>query len=160
MKRKKMTVKEAVKQSLPRISEAEVDAAGSRVWKNIEAALEKRKDSLAWRSLYGDGWTVPALDQPDLQILTAAQMLGERATRGRILSTLKAWMERPPVVSIGLDRLVAAKLLSVGGGLYRLTEMGEGALHRARVEEKVVVPGVAELRVPSEEELEAGLETE
>ena len=155
-----MSVKEAVKQSLPRISEAEVDAAGSRVWKNIQAELERRKDSLAWRSLYGDGWTVPALDQADLQIMTAAQMLGERATKGRILSTLKAWMARPPVVSIGLDRLVAAGLLSVAGGLYRPTEMGEGALHRARVEKKVVVPGAAEVRVPAEEELEAGLQEE
>ena len=155
-----MSVKEAVKQSLPRLSNDEVEKAGSRVWNRIEAELERRKDSLAWRSLYGDGWTVPALSQSDLQILTAAQMLGEKATETRILRTLQNWMEHPPIVSIGLERLVAGELLSVSGKAYRLTQMGEGALHRARVEKKEVVPGTVELKVPAEEELEAGLQEE
>ena len=144
MKRKKMSVKQAVQASLPKLSKHEVDEAGSRVWNRIQAELEKRKDDLAFRSLYGDGWTVPALNEGDLQIMTAVHLLGEKATGDRILRAIEKWTESAPVITLSLDRLVKDGLLtSAGTGdqwkrSYQPTQLGEGALHRAKVEGKQV----------------------
>ena len=139
-----MSVKQAVQASLPKLSNHEVEEAGGRVWNRIQAVLEKRKDSLAFRSLYGDGWTVPKLSEGDLQIMTAVHLLGEKATGGRILRTIEKWTGQPPVVTLSLDRLVKDGLASSSGTgdpwkrLYKATESGEGALRRAKVEGRQV----------------------
>jgi DNA-binding PadR family transcriptional regulator len=157
-----MSVKEAVRAALPRLSKDKVDEAGNRVWKRIEAELEKRKDELAWRSIYGDGWTVPALSEGDLQIMTAVRLLGEKATGFRILRTIEKWTEQPPIVTIALDRLEKDGLLtSAGSGdhwkrFYKPTEFGEGALHRAKVEGRQVV-GSLNWSLAEEEAREGGL---
>jgi hypothetical protein len=140
-----MSVKQAVRATLPRLSNEQLEAAGDRIWKRIEAELESRKDKLAYRSLYGDGWAVPALDEGDLQIVTAVQTLGSEANGDNILHTIGKWTEHTPIVTLGLDRLEAEGLLtSTGTGdqwkrCYQITEIGEGALHRAKVEGKQVV---------------------
>ena len=162
MGRKKPKLTDLIPQALPKLSNHEVDAAGDRVWKRIEAELEERKDDLAWRSLYGDGWTVPALSEGDLQIMTAVQLLGEKATGGRILRTIEKWTEQPPIVTISLDRLVKDGLLtSTGSGdhwkrFYKATEAGEGALHRAKVEGRQVVAAL-NWSLEEEEAMEGGL---
>lgn len=151
-----------IPQALPKLSKHEVDVAGDRVWNRIEAELEKRKDDLAWRSLYGDGWTVPALSEGDLQIMTAVHLLGEKATGGRILRTIEKWTEQPPIVTISLDRLEKDGLLtSTGSGdhwkrFYKATESGEGALHRAKVEGRQVVAAL-NWSLEEEEATEGGL---
>jgi DNA-binding PadR family transcriptional regulator len=156
VKRKKLKLKDAIPQALPKLSNEEVEAAGARIWKRIEAEAEKRKDELAWRSLYGDGWAVPALDQGDLQIMTAVQLLGSKATGNNILHTIRKWTELAPVLTMGLDRLEADGLLkSTGTGdqwkrFYQITEYGEGALHRAAVEGKQVVAVEAIEELPEE----------
>jgi hypothetical protein len=140
-----MSFNQAIAASLPKLSNEQLDAAGARVWKRIEAEMEKREDKMAYRSLYGDGWAVPALDQGDLQIMTAVQMLGSKANGDNILHTIGKWTEQTPIVTLGLDRLEAKGLLtSTGTGdqwkrCYQITEIGEGALHRANVEGKEVV---------------------
>jgi DNA-binding PadR family transcriptional regulator len=151
-----------IPQALPKLSNHEVDAAGDRVWKRIEAELEERKDDLAWRSLYGDGWTVPALSEGDLQILTAVHLLGEKATGARILRTIEKWTEQPPIVTLALDRLEKDGLLtSTGSGdhwkrCYKATESGEGTLHRAKVEGRQVVAAL-NWSLEEEEAMEGGL---
>jgi len=37
---------------------------------------------LSFRSLYGDGWSVPRLDEGKFWLVAAANALGERAARG------------------------------------------------------------------------------
>jgi DNA-binding PadR family transcriptional regulator len=156
VKRKKMSIKEAVTRCLPRLSNEEVEQAGDRVWKKIEAELEKRKDELAWRSIYGDGWSVPPLDEGDLQIMTAVQLLGSEANGDNILHTIREWTEHPPILTLGLDRLEAKGLLkSTGTGdqwkrYYQVTKHGEGSLHRAAVEGKQVVAAEATEELPEE----------
>ena len=162
MKRKKMTVKEAVQATLPKLSKDEVDRAGDRVWKRITAELEKRKDDLAWRSIYGDGWSVPALNQDDLQVMTAVHLLGEKATGGRILRAIQKWTDRPPIVAVSLDRLEKEGFLTSDGTgdhfkrLYKKTEAGEGTLHRARVEGRQVA-GALNWSAAEGEAMEGGL---
>jgi DNA-binding PadR family transcriptional regulator len=162
MGHKKPKLTDLIPQALPKLSKHEVDAAGDRVWKRIEAEMEKRKDDLAWRSLYGDGWTVPALSEGDLQILTAVQLLGEKATGSRILRTIEKWTQQPPIVTISLDRLEKDGLLTSSGSgdhwkrFYTATESGEGALHRARVEGRQVVAALS-WSLEEEEAMEGGL---
>jgi DNA-binding PadR family transcriptional regulator len=149
-------MKEAIQQALPRLSNEDVEAAGARVWKRIEAEAEKRKDQLAWRSLYGDGWAVPALDEGDLQIMTAVRQLGSEANGDRILHTIRKWTDHPPVLTLGLDRLEAEGLLKSSGAgdqwkrFYQITERGEGSLHRAAVEGKQVMVVEATEELPEE----------
>jgi hypothetical protein len=157
-----MSVKEAVKAALPRLSKDKVDEAGDRVWKRITVELEKRKDDLAWRSLYGDGWAVPALSQDDLQVMTAVHLLGEKATGGRILRVTQRWTERPPIVALSLDRMEKEGFLTSSGPgdhfkrLYKTTEAGEGTLHRAKVEGRQVVEAL-DWSAAEEEAMEGGL---
>lgn len=124
--------------------------------------MDKRKADLAWRSLYGDGWTVPALSEGDLQIMTAVRLLGEKATGDRILRTVEKWTEQPPVLTLSLDRLEKDGLLtSTGTGdhwkrLYKATQSGEGTLHRAKVEGRQVVAAL-NFSLDEEEATEGGL---
>ena len=144
MKRKKQKPSDLIPLATPKLSKHEVEESGDRVWKRIEAELEKRKEELAWRSLYGDGWTVPALSQDDLQIVTAVHLLGENANGDEISRMIRRWTDRPPVAAVALGRLEKEGLLaSTGTGdqfnrFYKVTEFGQGALHRARVEGRQV----------------------
>jgi DNA-binding PadR family transcriptional regulator len=133
-----------VPQASSNLPKHEADEIGNRVWNRLEAELEKRKDDLAWRSLYGDGWTVPVLSEGDLQIMTAVHLLGEKATGDGILHTLEKWTEQPPVVTLSLDRLEKDGLLTSSGTgdqwkrFYKATDFGEGTLHRAKAEGRQV----------------------
>lgn len=89
MKRKKKRIKDLVAQSSPRLAKHEVDEIGDRVWKNIQAAMEKQDLSL--RSLYGDGWNAPPLEQHDVQLLTAASLLAGQGTAESVSRTAEKW---------------------------------------------------------------------
>src|SRR5438876_795546 len=58
-KRKKMNMDEILRKYWPSASHQEVESAGERVWKRLEAELDKHDTSL--RSLYGDGWSATPL---------------------------------------------------------------------------------------------------
>ncbi len=160
MGRKKQKLSDLIPKAIPKLSEHEVEEAGDRVWKRIEAEMEKRKADLAWRSLYGDGWTVPALNEGDLQIMTAVHLLGEKATGDRILRTIQKWTEQPPMIKFSLDRLEKDGLLTATGTgdhwkrFYKATDFGEGALHRAKVEGRQVAAALN--RSPEEDEATEG----
>jgi len=113
-----------------------VEEAGDRVWEKLQAEMEKHDLSL--RSLYGDGWNAPRLEQDDFQILTAASVLDEQATGWDIICTVEKWAGCRPN-SLRLDGLVAEGLLvslqtADWPEYYRLTELGERALARAKAE--------------------------
>jgi hypothetical protein len=71
VKRKKRSIKEIVALSLPRLSEEEVQGARGRGWKRLEAEMETHDLSLRW--LYGDGWSVPRLDDGDFWIVRRSE---------------------------------------------------------------------------------------
>jgi DNA-binding PadR family transcriptional regulator len=162
MGRKKQKLTDLIPKATPKLQKHEVDEIGDRVWQRIQAEMDKRKADLAWRSLYGDGWTVPALSEGDLQIMTAVQLLGEKATGDRILRTIEKWTEQPPILTLSLDRLEKDGLLSSTGTgdhwkrFYKPTEPGEGTLHRAKVEGRQVVAAL-NWRLEDEEATEGGL---
>jgi hypothetical protein len=138
MKGKKRSMKEIVAESSPRLPKHEVEEIGDRVWKRLQAEMEKH--DLSHRSLYGDRKT-PPLDQGDFQILSAASLLGGQATDESILRTVEKWTGRPPIVSLALDRLRAKGLLvSLGTAdqcpRFQVTKLGERALARARAKGK------------------------
>src|SRR5438552_18802684 len=92
MKRKKMKMNEMLKQYWPKAPKEEVEAAGERVWKRLEAELDKHDTSL--RSLYGDGWSAPPLEQLESQVLTAVSSLGDRGTPKSITPMVHKWTRR------------------------------------------------------------------
>ena len=140
MKGKRKKLSELLPLAKQPLSKKQVEESGDRVWTRIEAELKKRKEELAWRSLYGDGWTVPAVSDDDLQILMAVHQLGENANGDGIFRTIQKSTGRQPVVAVALDRLEREGLLASNGTgdqwtrFYKVTEFGQGALHRARVE--------------------------
>src|SRR5690349_6235678 len=78
MKQRKISIKEAVSQYWPTPPKYEVEAAGQRVWKRLSDELDKHDTSL--RSLYGDGWSAPALKSREFQVLSAIALLRAGAT--------------------------------------------------------------------------------
>ena len=78
MKRKKRSIKQIVAQSSPRLPKHEVEEIGDRVWKRLQT--EMGKHDLSLRSLFGDGWNAPPLDQCDFEILSAVRVLGGQST--------------------------------------------------------------------------------
>ena len=162
MGRKKQKLTDLIPQAIPKLPRHEVEAIGARVWQRLAAEMDKRRDDLAWRSLYGDGWTVPALSDGDLRIMTAVHLLGEKATGDGILRTIEKWTEEPPVVTLSLDRLEREGLLTSSGSgdhwkrFYKATRFGEGALHRARVEGRQVA-GALGWSTEEQEAAEGGL---
>jgi len=101
------------------------------------------KHDLSLRSLYGDGWNAPPLDQGDFQILTAASLLGGQGTAESILRTAGNWGGLE-IAFFALDRLKAEGLLvSLGTPdqqrRFQVTELGERALARARAQGKQLV---------------------
>src|SRR3954452_10085775 len=94
-----MSIKEFLDQVWQKAPDHEVEAGCARVWKRIESELEKHDTSL-W-SLYGDGWNAEPLNQRELQVLTAAAMLGEGSDMGRITELVAKWTGRHHATTLG-----------------------------------------------------------
>ena len=160
-KRKKISTDEVLKRHWPRASKEEVEAAGARVWKRIEAELEKHDTSL--RSLYGDGWSAAPLEQTEFQVLTAVSLLGGRGTLKSITKMVDKWTGREMVghVYLTLGRLAERELVRVHSDpasgddeplrRYEITEDGDRALRRAKIEGKELVTAREDLDGPCTE---------
>jgi hypothetical protein len=140
MKGKKRTIKEMVSTAAPKLPKHDVDEIGDRVWQRLKAMMDERKDELAARSLYGDGWNAPALEEGDFQILSAVRLLGGNGTDLDILNTVEKWAGQTLLVAPRLERLEAEGFVmgTTGAGKrhFQVTELGERALARAKAEEK------------------------
>jgi hypothetical protein len=93
------------------------------------------KHDLSLRSVYGDGWSAPALTQSEYQVLTAiSQLQGERA------SELRVWKKADELSVSGVSGFPAALHRLCKRGLItaqmQVTEDGERALARAHAEGK------------------------
>src|SRR2546427_10197230 len=75
-KRKKMNMDEILRKYWPSASHEEVESADERVWKRVEAEVDKHDTSL--RSLYGDGWTASTLQELEFKLLTDVSFLDDR----------------------------------------------------------------------------------
>jgi hypothetical protein len=150
-------MKEIVAQTTPRLSKPEVDEIGDRVWQKLQAVMGKHDLSL--RSLYGDGWTAPALEEADLHVLLAARQLGEKATAVSIGLTVEQWTGHHPIVSLALERMEKDGLLSAEGAgdqrRFKVTELGSRALRRAKAEGKKL-PVVEGLTAEEKDFIEGG----
>src|SRR5437870_3115187 len=157
MKRKKMKMDEILKRYWPKPPKEEVEAAGERVWKRIEAELEKHDTSL--RSLYGDGWSAAPLEQREFQVLTAVSLLGDRGTLKSITAMVDKWTGREMVghVYLALGRLAERGLIKAHSGSPRsnryepqrrleITEEGDRSLRRAKIEGKQLVTAREDLQ--------------
>jgi hypothetical protein len=150
-------MKEIVAQTTPRLSKPEVDEIGDRVWQKLQAVMDKHDLSL--RSLYGDGWNAPALDDGDLHILLAARQLGEKATAVSIALTVEQWTGHQPIVSLALERMEKDGLIAAGGTgdarRFQVTEFGSRALRRAKAEGKKL-PAVEGFTAEEKDLIEGG----
>jgi len=97
------------------------------------------KHDLSLRSLYGDGWSAPALNPNEHVVLTAVSLLQEQGvTDLRLLAKAKdlsgghisTW-----AIAFALRRLKKRGLVTAE---MRITEDGERALARARAEGKTL----------------------
>src|SRR5205809_5262360 len=148
-KRKKMNMDEILRKYWPPASPEEVESAGERVWNRLEAELDKHDTSL--RSLYGDGWSAPPLEQLEFQVLTAVSLLGDRGTLKSITAMVHKWTGREMVgrVYLTLGRFAERELITVHSGpatggdkpfdRFEITEDGDRALRRAKIEGKQLV---------------------
>jgi predicted MarR family transcription regulator len=102
--------------------------------------MDEMKDQLALRSLYGDGWNAPPLEEGDFHILSAVRVLGGKGTEITILNTVEKRTGQTVLVRWTLERLEAGGLVTGTAGAgkrrYEVTELGEHALGRARAEGK------------------------
>src|SRR5437867_13379145 len=130
-KRKKMNMDEILRKYWSPVSPEELESASGRVWNRLEAELDKHDTSL--RSLYGDGWSAPPLEQLEFQVLTAVSLLGDRGTLKSITAMVHKWTGR---------EMVGHVYLTLGGlaerGIITLhsdptSEDGEEALHRLKM---------------------------
>src|SRR5437867_977194 len=115
----------------------------------LEAELEKHDTSL-W-SLYGDGWSAAPLKQIEFQVLTAVSLLGDRGTLKSITQMVDKWTGREMVgrVYLTLGRFAERELITVHSGpatggdkpfdRFEITEDGDRALRRAKIERKQLV---------------------
>jgi hypothetical protein len=110
-----------------------VDEIGDRVWKRLEAEMDKHDLSL--RSLFGDGWSAPALNKKEHLVLNAisdSQSAGAGALR-----TLDRVHEMSGLgtvaIALTLRRLKKRGLVTSD---MKTTEDGDRALARARAEGK------------------------
>src|SRR5215471_18281415 len=135
MKRKKRSMKEMVSLSIPRLPKHEVEEIGDRVWQRLQA--EMAKHDLSLRSLYGDGWTAPPLNQAEYQILTAiSQLQDENADELRIWETADE-LAGHRISAVTFPRTLRG--LSKRGLVtpqMKITEDGQRALARAKAEGK------------------------
>jgi DNA-binding MarR family transcriptional regulator len=145
--KRKMNIHEILTRYWPRTPRAEVDAACERVWKRIETELDKRDTSL--RSLYGDGWSVGAVNQSELQVLTAASMMDGQADIHSITDVVQTWTGGTMIgkVYATLNRLEKRGFIAVHRSApavkdgepvihFEVTEEGGRALRRAKAEGK------------------------
>src|SRR5438093_8274334 len=163
MKRKKMNMHETLKRHWPKASQEEVEAASASVWKRLEAELDKHDTSL--RSLYGDGWSAAPLEQTEFQVLTAVSLLGDRGTLKSITRMVDKWTAREMVghVYLALGRLAERELITVHSGpatggdkpvnRFEITEDGDRALRRAKIEGKQLVTAREDLNGPCTERI-------
>jgi hypothetical protein len=110
-----------------------VEEIGDRVWKRLEAEMDKHDLSL--RSLFGDGWSAPALNRKEHRVLNViSQSKGEVSGA---LGTLDRVHEMSGLgtvaISLTLRRLSKRGLMTSD---LKITEQGERALARARAEGK------------------------
>ena len=162
-KRKKMSMDEILRKYWATPSQEEVEAAGERVWKRLEAELEKHDTSL-W-SLYGDGWSAAPLEQTAFQVLSAVSLLGDRGTLKSITQMVDKWTGREMVghVYLALGRLAERELITVHSGpatggdkpldRFEITEDGDRALRRAKIEGKQLVTAREDLNGPCTERI-------
>src|SRR5437773_1718124 len=147
--RKKMSMDEILRKYWPSPSHEQVEADCAEVWKRIEAELDKHDTSL-W-SLYGDGWSAAPLEQTEFQVLSAVSLLGDRGTLKSITQMVDKWTARGMVghVYLALGRLAERELIKVRSGpatggdkpvdRFEITEDGDRALRRAKIEGKQLV---------------------
>ena len=149
-KRKKMNMDEILRKYWPSASHEEVESAGERVWKRLEAELDKHDTSL--RSLYGDGWSAPPLEQLEFQVLTAVSLLDDRGTLKSITAMVHKWTGREMVghVYLTLGGLAERGIITLHSDptseygeepqhRFKITEDGDRALRRAKIEGKELV---------------------
>jgi hypothetical protein len=137
VKRKKRSMKEMVADATPRLQKHEVEEIGNRVWQRLKA--EMGKHDLSLRTLSGDGWTAPALQPYESRILKAAAGLAGQGTAESIFRSVEKCGDLALVSSILDDMKAKGLLVSVGTGdpsqrQFQITELGERALGRARIE--------------------------
>lgn len=153
--KRKMSMEQFLRRYWPRVSDEEVEAASERVWKRLEAELEKRDTSL-W-SLSGDGWSVPALKQREFQVLTAVALLGDRSNIDAITDMVEDWVGGTMIGNVyatlrdlerkGFITFHRTALADRGGQeqhRYQITEYGDRALRRAKLEGKQLVNAAAD----------------
>ena len=162
-KRKKMNMGEILRKYWPSASHEEVESADERVWKRLEAELEKHDTSL-W-SLYGDGWIAAPLEQTAFQVLSAVSLLGDRGTLKSITQMVDKWTGREMVghVYLTLGRLAERELITVHSGPatagdnpinhFEITQDGDRALRRAKIEGKQLVTAREDLNGPCTERI-------
>ena len=161
--RKKMSMDEILRKYWPSPSHEQVEADCAEVWKRIEAELDKHDTSL-W-SLYGDGWSAAPLEQTEFQVLSAVSLLGDRGTLKSITRMVDKWTAREMVghVYLALGRLAARELITVHSGpatggdkpvdRFEITEDGDRALRRAKIEGKQLVTAREDLNGPCTERI-------
>jgi hypothetical protein len=142
MKRKKPGMKEIIAKATPKLPRHEVKEIGDRVWLKLKGEMESRKDELALRSLYGDGWNhAPALEEGDFQILSAAKMLAGKGTIVDFLNTVEKFTAKTLLVQTRIEQLEERGLVTGTEAeafkrRFQVTVLGERALGRARLEGK------------------------
>lgn len=133
-------MKDMIAKSSPKLPKHDVEEIGDRVWLRLKSEMEQRKDELALRSLYGDGWNnAPPLEEGDFQILSAVHLLGGKGTALDILNTVERWTGQTLLVAPRVERLEKEGLLAMSGTgdrRYEITERGQRALGRAKLEGK------------------------
>jgi hypothetical protein len=147
MKRKRPSVQEFLDSIWGTPPQHDVEAACDRVWKKLQEVLDKRDTSL-W-SLDGDGWSAPATNQLEFQILSAASSLGERADLDGITDMVEGWTGRTMIARVqaelcdmerrGLINVRRSRPAGSDGEpfiYFQLTRDGDRALRRAHAENK------------------------
>src|SRR5437773_7852791 len=161
--RKKMSMDEILRKYWPSPSHEQIEADCAEVWKRIEAELDKH-DTTLW-SRYGDGWRAAPLEQTEFQVLTALSLLGNRGTLKSITQMVDKWTAREMVghVYLALGRLAERELITVHSGpatggdkpadRFEITEDGDRALRRAKIEGKQLVTAREDLNGPCTERI-------
>jgi len=141
-------MRKIVADATPKLSRQDVDEIGDRVWKKVLGAMAERKEELALRSLYGDGWNCPPLDQGDFNILSAVRLFQGQGTGDHILAAVQKWAGPIRLIGASLEKMEEDGLVtSTGQGgpmkrQFRTTDLGERALLRAKKEGKRLLNAV------------------
>ena len=145
MKFKKRNIKEILEICQPDPPEEETRKAQERVWERLSEELKKHDTSL--RSLTGDGWNAPALEQREFQVLTAVSMVAGKGRLGDVTRRVQTWVDLSwGRVWVTVHNLERRKLIVPAERGWQLTDDGERALRRAKIEEKQLVEARAEVK--------------